>query len=351
MRSLTNTEINSLMDRFPDFELSYETISHKKVSEKYDICIAVPNGKKCFAWFTFLHNKDVCIIFDLNKDKRIIQASIIETLFHKSLSLGTLLYGVIHDSSFFVIEDIFYYKGISLYKTSWSHRLGFLYDFLEKQIVQKFENSENGIVFGLPILWYNKQNEPYEATTDIPTKYSNQIPYQIHHIQFRSLNTIMPYLNISFVKKLNLSSNNNKVETYQYYEQKYRMDFSKPQYKVNSVFHVIADIQFDIYYLFAYGKNKELVYYNVACIPDYKTSVFMNKHYRKIKENYNLDYIEESDDEEDFQNTENDKYVDLKKILHIECIFNYKFKKWIPYRILDRSSKVVHISQLVSNYH
>ena len=48
-------------------------------------------------------------------------------------------------------------------------------------------------------------------------------------------------------------------------------------------------------------------------IPDYKTSVMLNKIFRKIRENDNLDYIEESDDEDDFQNTEPDKYVDLKK--------------------------------------
>ena len=34
-------------------------------------------------------------------------------------------------------------------------------------------------------------------------------------------------------------------------------------------------------------------------IPDYKTSVFMNDLFRTIKENKNLDLLEESDDEED----------------------------------------------------
>ena len=51
---------------------------------------------------------------------------------------------------------------------------------------------------------------------------------------------------------------------------------------------------------------------------------------RKIKENDNLDYIEESDDEEDFQDVNEDKYVDLNKSVKMLCQFSVKFKRWIP---------------------
>ena len=44
---LSQTQISHLMKRFPEFELSYETISYKKVSPCYDICLAIPIGKKC----------------------------------------------------------------------------------------------------------------------------------------------------------------------------------------------------------------------------------------------------------------------------------------------------------------
>jgi len=107
-------------------------------------------------------------------------------------------------------------------------------------------------------------------------------------------------------------------------------DFSKPQYKYPATFHVIADIQFDIYHLFAYGKNKSLVYYNVAYIPDYKTSKMMNTLFRIIKENNDLDKLEESDDEDEFENPNIDKFVFLNKSYKMECEFNKKFKKWVP---------------------
>jgi hypothetical protein len=56
----------------------------------------------------------------------------------------------------------------------------------------------------------------------------------------------------------------------------------------------------------------------------------MNSIFRNIKENRNLDSLEESDDESDFENNEPNKYVDLSKRIKMKCIFNERFKKWIP---------------------
>lgn len=52
----------------------------------------------------------------------------------------------------------------------------------------------------------------------------------------------------------------------------------------------------------------------------------MNSLFRKIKENKNLDLLEESDSEEEFENTTLEKYVDLNKSYIIECFYNKKFK-------------------------
>jgi hypothetical protein len=71
----------------------------------------------------------------------------------------------------------------------------------------------------------------------------------------------------------------------------------------------------------------------------------MNRIFRKVKENENLDAIEESDDEEEFQDTREDKYVDLQKSVAIECTYMPKFKKWVPKQIVQ-GKKIVHISLL-----
>ena len=67
------------------------------------------------------------------------------------------------------------------------------------------------------------------------------------------------------------------------------------------VFKITPDIQNDIYHLHYYDQrinenSTENNIFDVVYIPDYKTSVMMNKLFRNIKENANLDALEESDD-------------------------------------------------------
>ena len=111
------------------------------------------------------------------------------------------------------------------------------------------------------------------------------------------------------------------------------MKIGKPQYRKTTIFQVCADIQNDIYHLYAQDSNKKSIYYDVAYISNYKTSVFMNRIFRNIKENECLDTMEESDDEDDFQDMNPAKYVDLKKIVNMEFQFNMKFKRWVPIEI------------------
>jgi hypothetical protein len=351
---LNAIQTQNVMKRFPPFELSYETISHKKVSFNYNITLAIPAGKKFFAWFTFYKNIDVCYLMELNRDKKVSKILRINTIFQPCLSLGTILYGTVLDNTdpadekkIFIIEDIFYYKGLSVNSFLFSEKLGCLYDFMKNQTVQRFQY-KNGLVFGLPALWYNHQLNDFECSINIPENMNTTIGYNIHHLQYRMLSNIAPYLNISLTRKINTHATDkniqNQIKTYC----KHVIDFSKPQYKYPTTFHVIADIQFDIYHLFAFGKNKSLVYYNVACIPDCKTSIFMNGLFRNIRENKNLDYIEESDDDDDFENVAEDKYVDVNKTMLIECIYSSKFKKWIPKRVMQKGSMVVHINKLAN---
>jgi hypothetical protein len=107
--------------------------------------------------------------------------------------------------------------------------------------------------------------------------------------------------------------------------------------KKYKIFIVSADIQNDIYNLVDLDAVNDLSNYDytianklIAAIPDYKTSVFMNALFRNIKENKSLDALEESDDEDEFENTNIDKFVDLTKKIKMKCVFNYKFKKWTP---------------------
>ena len=43
-----------------------------------------------------------------------------------------------------------------------------------------------------------------------------------------------------------------------------------------------------------------------------------------------LDLIEESDEEEDFENVNPDKNIYLEKKYNFKCVYNKKYKLWIP---------------------
>jgi hypothetical protein len=368
INDLTQIQTQYLMKRIPPFELSYETIAHKKVFPSYNLGIAIPSGKKCYAYFSFQQQYDVCYLMEMNREKKITKISTVDTQFDPELSLGTMLYGTILQideqdmnqpyigRTVFIIEDIFYYKGLSLKNIPFGEKLGYIENMMKKHIVQKFTTSES-MIFALPVMW-GISNEEKDSIVEQLDAIKNTLFYLVHHIQIRKLNEISPYLNITLNNLVSKIKSNEKIldqkepiiKNNPIVLLKYTLDFHKPQYKYPTIFQVSADIQFDIYHLFAYGKNKNSVYYGIACIPNIETSVFMNSLFRNIKENKNIDYIEESEDESDFENTSEDKYVDLNKTYNIECSFNNKFKKWVPIRVINEPNKVVHISKLVNDY-
>ena len=319
------------MKRFPQFELSYETISHNKVpSDKYEITLAIPQGRKYYAWFSFCDNRDVCYLMELTRDKKIGKITTANFSSTTQLSLGTIFYGTITEGDFpvFVIEDVLYYRGVCVKQHIFSIKLGIFEDFFLHTSAQNNQD----LHFRLPLLRKNNDKESFD-----------ECGYQIHHLQYRSLYTIVPYMNLSTkMKQVETKSAVAMVNL----RVTHQMDFHKPQYKFPTVFMVNADVQFDIYHLYAYGQNKSQVYCGVAGIPTYQTSIFMNGIFRNIRENRNLDYIEESDDEDDFENTDFSKYVDLQKSVLIECTFHNKFKKWVPRRIVPANGQVVHIHKL-----
>ena len=287
---------NILIERFPEIELSYDQINHNKVSY-YDICIAIPQGRKCFLWFTYLFEKNVCLLLELNKRNEIEDIKIELCQFNSELSLGTILYGttLFYGNKFFCCEDIFYYKGEQYTKTNYKNKLNLFNIIFNYEINQKVY-TRNELIVALPIIM-NDKNKLIEQL-----KY---LPYKIYHIQYRSFKNNRAFNSIY---------NQNRIKS------------------PKLIFKVKPRVKSDIYELFCFS-HSGFVFYDTAFIPDYKTSVYMNKIFRNIKENNNLDYLEESDDEEEFQDIREDKFVYLNKEVNIICEYNYRFKKWIPLKI------------------
>ena len=340
--------MDELLNRLPFFELSYETISHKKVSPEYNITLAIPYGKKAYIWFTFLRDRDVCILLEISRDKKITSMRIISDVnIPQNLAYGTIIYGSLCNipdvGEYFVFEDIFYSKGICIAKQSFNEKLGFLYELFDSYPSQFYQNLDLPIV--LPMLW-----SLTEECNNIPDSINEKIPYTVHHIQHRALNAIVPYLNIPFTRNFIPTAVKSAITTSGLSlfipPELPRFDYSKLQYKKTTIFEIKADLQNDIYHIYSFGKGSERVYCGISYIPNYKTSKFMNSIFRNIKENNNLDALEESDDEDDFQNIKYDKYVDLQKSVSIECSYTPKFRRWTPINISNSHGQIVNIRQL-----
>ena len=353
---LSYKQFSLLIKNLPRFENSYETSSQKGELGLYDITLAIPTGKKAYVWHTFYKDKDISYLLDINREKQINQAKVLDKRDMHPLSHNTIVFGTIieneentqNNHKYFVIEDIHYYNGIPLKNVSFLNKLSYIKEYIS--ICNKI-NEDNKYKFYLPYMWnysYNSNELPYI----IDDKHIHNIGYVPHHLQYRSLEHIVPYINVVINKRLNLTTQVIQQNKFQKQKQVlYTLDFNKPQYRYNSVFLVEADIQNDIYHLYAYGNKKSKVYYGITLIPDYKTSVMMNNLFRKIKENQNLDAIEESDDEEDFQNTSPEKYVNLNLTIAFDCKFHRKFKKWFPLIRAPVNTKIIHINKLVRDYY
>jgi hypothetical protein len=364
---MNTDEITSILSDFPKFELSYETMTHKKVFD-YNVILAIPDGVQCFAWFTSYKGDNVCFIMEINTNDNnnkntITNISICLTGFNDKLAYGTIFYGTTfsaNGASCFCIEDLYYYKGVNYSGKTFINRLETLKNILKTEISQQALTPKY-MIFGMPLMG-----------TDLLVllKDIEQLPYKTMYLKYRWYETkkIMcaeyysrankpSYVVREEPKVLQPKVNKlePKVNKLEPKAVKFEPKAIEPIIRKklsNAIFHITPDVRSDIYNLFVLN-NGRMVFYDYAFIPDYETSVKMNKLFRNIKENNNLDSLEESDDEDDFQDDRSDKYVYLDRSYKMNCQFNYKFKKWMPISVINTNTNtkdsIVSYEQLSYN--
>lgn len=333
----------NISSQYPQIEFSYETLTHKKIPYSYDICLAIPHAKKYIIWFTFHEGRNKCVLMEMNRSKNISNITVLKVSYMlSSLYLGTIIFGSLIsdndiDKNLFMVEDILMYEGLTLHKMVFGKKLKIIELFLNQQL--ELDGNTPPIIFYLPVFWKSHISE--EQTMEIPLE---RISYPLHHIQYRSFDTILPYLNVipcndgSHVKPL--------ISLEHRYKPLPKKKSRSEQTKYKTTFIVKADIQTDVYHLYGYDTNMKLSIYDVAYIPNCKSSVYMNSLFRNIKENYNLDLIEESDDEEDFENIDEDKNVDTKLEIVMDCVYHTQFRRWVPIKVRGAEQEVILLSLL-----
>lgn len=288
----------SLKNRFPAFQ--FRQISPKRAHSFHEkgVYMAIPRGKKYYAWFTFYKRYNVCVFMNSSTGDLFY-----EKVEYSPLSLGTVLYGTITGRDF-VAENVFFYEGRYVGDISCVKKCALFLEIMRRSSAELPQKTRISIA-------------PMWCGATPPDFYCAEKTYQV--------------FDISAAPPPSTPPTPQKIEKL---EEKPKSAPVSQTYPQQRVFFVKADLMNDIYHLYVKTDNApptetNLKYHSIAFIPDYKTSVFMNKIFRKIRENDNLDYIEESDDE-DFEDTSYDKYVYLDKIQRMMCKYNSKFKKWAP---------------------
>lgn len=350
---MTKLNVRSLFARFPTFaKPSYETFVHKKVEKEYDICMAIPSGKRAFLWFTFYNHEKTCFIIELGRHQELQDnIHILPWNFDKSFALGTLLSGYLVDGDekcpnhkYFIGDEIFMFKGYEFgnpFPIVMVKKYEAFCDFFDSLKTKQYGNYSIHCI----VMWNRSESET------LPERWAMAMGYNMKHIQYRCSRNVQPYVNyilnknpwamggpniqedaMDYVPRMNIWSD---VTKYKKQMPLWNIDVHSPIFRRKTLFWVQADISYDVYYL--YVQNNVL--YQYAFVPNYKTSVMMNGIFRHIVENKNIDYIEESEDEAEFENIRDDKYVDLEKRVLMECGFDRKFKKWIPLRIAHEQNR------------
>ena len=307
--------MDKLLKRFPFFELFYESLNHRKVPTiPNTIYMAIPVGKKYFVWFTYLDEKNVCLLLELSRYKNDFEIKDIfpvSSSFDSSLALGTILYGtvLIQDGiKIFMADNIYYYKGKNVSQYVYSKKLTMLSLFFKQDIRQSIYHRSQ-LLFMMP--YFRERIQDY--ITEI-----HLVPYRIYTTQLRSIHKYTGFTNYPDKSLFNSRE---------------------------TILLVKPCVQNDLYELYS-EDNKQLKSMGLACINTFKTSVMLNKLFRNIKENINLDALELSDDEDEFENIEEDKFVDLTKEIIMKCKYNSKFKAWEPICVMDSSKSISSYSEI-----
>jgi len=318
---LSNEEESKLLARFPvDADISLCNRLPSKIQA--DVYQAIPVGKHAQLWYTYYNDMNVAII--ITKTNGVYKLELCYACFTNDIAYGTILSGI-YFSKFtqnktcqriFCADNISYYKGEYVNKLSMLEKLSIISNMFEYSEIGNIKPLYNSIRVCMPIMTndYNKLQN-----------YISTLCYPIYGIKFINYKDNKPIGNL-----------NSKIEDLMHTNKK-------------CVFLVKANIEPDSYTLFGkdtvnYDNNK-LQRIGVALIPSYQDSIRMNTLFRRIKENMNIDSIEDSEDEDDFENVEPTKYLLPNVEYKMYCSFSNISNRWIPESIAPPDTELSSISK------
>ena len=346
-------------------KISYEVNSYKKVSG--DTFYVIPRGKKCMVWFTVYKNAPEVVFFDLDpRDHSKVKFVSIRKVHPKCAApslfqgAGTVLYGTLfaHGArQLFGVENIHVYRNACIDHLSIRDKDAMLHDIFANEGLGTVPptSTEDFVWFGVAAKYGTYAEALRAANTP------SEIPYSVYAIQAR----YHTQTDNKYYQNCQNQSQGPLATTHQYQQQQQQQQQQQPhhqqhqhqqqpqqpqqqpQYRqyqqqpASKVFLVSPEPQVDMYTLRC--PVTRAMESEPAHIGDYKTSAMMNTIFRNVRENASLDAIEESDDEDAFQNSQmrqlngHIKYDDSTTHVDVAmvCTYNYKFKRWSPVKLVS----------------
>jgi len=297
------------MNTFPNVPVCVEAILENPM-ENITVCLAIPFGVKGLVWFS----EEYCYILTLSKDGKSFDNVTMDNTFSYT-NIGTVLYGTFYfigerPHFYFTIEDIYLYNYNNVSSLPIEKKISIWKYMLDNEI-QPFNLYSSPFIIGLPFMRTN-WNEMKELLPNIS--------YKIQSIRFH------------FKEERDYTiATNNTFHTYYYYPlntNKDKISVSDLQPEKMATFWVKADPIMDIYHIFS---EDEKSYIGIACVQTLKSSLFLGSLFRNMKLDYEMDELEESDDEDTAPIQP--KPIDTTKKIKMMCVFNIRFKKWCPISI------------------
>lgn len=330
-------------------EIYYETSVHKKFLA--DVYAVIPKGRKCVIWFT---NKQ-CWMFQIAKrpytpgvsgsQRNVVLYDVVRMMnlpFANEAwyaGQGTIIYGTCVSEKRsdvqrrFNVENVHYLCGEKQPDNGALGRFAAFFDAYAKEIT-----SNHPLKFCMPIMHTNFDDAARDAgvitTYDvfcIQHRFMNRACSEFKNLCMNLIEPVDQRAFSFFPKQANavITQPTQPIQPTQPTQSIQSIAAQTQRPLQTRQFMIRPDAQNDIYYVLRSQDEPITANTMIAHIPNYKTSVMMNALFRNIKENRNLDALEESDDEDETLVP----LVDLNKCVKMSCTFSHRFKRWQPVQL------------------
>jgi hypothetical protein len=386
--------MQALLRRLPTFPLPYViNVTPKVLPEGYRYAVAIPSGKKVVVWCTYRDgtDDDMCYLLKSrgqqdtvggpseseeelddpiqegttpnnnnnnkanNKEPKAkpnaaqLYALLQEWPFPRKeqpvyLAKGSLAYGTYHDqgSGTVILEDLLWYAGVDVRPFALEQKQRLMMDWIDRWPLH--DKLPLALPHGAEVASLASAYQLLQQGT----------VYPVHHLEVRSTHGGRPHLLLQpqsqhREQKEKDKEKDDKVPFVLKKSIVYRKH--KPQYKLATVFDVMADAESDLYHLYcASSASASSVYCGLAGVPTLATSRWLqrlfaqtssNKRRKVIPSTYCPDEDSDPDDDDEGKET-NDTVTKLR----MECWFHGAFQKWVPRHVVSPTTPLVDVNRL-----